>query len=197
MTRRRDDERTVAHAHRLMRRADREVTDPEHVARIIAKCSIARIAYMDAEGLTIVPMNFAYRFVPNGESDPILTLYFHGSHLGRKIDAIKASGNQLEVAFEMEAECGIIEGRTPCNWGEAFSSVIGNGTASIVEDMEERRDALTLLMKQQAGMDHVEFSDQQVRSVTVWKVRANHLTAKSRPAPPATRNSPRNGVMAE
>ena len=182
MTRRRDDERTVANTHRLMRRADREVTDPEHVARIIAKCSIVRIAYMDAEGLTIVPMNFAYRFVPDVDASPNLTLYFHGSHLGRKIDAIKASGNRLEVAFEMEADCEIIEGRTPCNWGDAFSSVIGNGTASIVEDMKERHDALALLMSQQAGIEHVEFTDQQVRSVTVWKVRADHLTAKSRPA---------------
>ena len=57
MTARRNDERTTAGAHRMMRRADREVSDPAQVAAIVASCKIIRIAYMDAEGLTIVPMN--------------------------------------------------------------------------------------------------------------------------------------------
>ena len=37
--------------------------------------------------------------------------------------------------------------------------------------------------KQQAGMEHVEFTDQQVRAVTVWKVEADYLTAKVREKP--------------
>ena len=32
--------------------------------------------------------------------------------------------------------------------------------------------------KQQAGMEHAEFTDQQVRAVTVWKLEADYLTAK-------------------
>lgn len=75
--------------------------------------------------------------------------------------------------------------------------MIGNGTASIVEDLEERRDALTLLMRQQAGMEHVEFTDQQVRSVTVWKVQSDHLTAKSRPAHPERQHGMRNRAAAQ
>lgn len=40
-------------------------------------------------------------------------------------------------------------------------------------------------MRQQAGMEHVEFTDQQVRSVTVWKVESDYVTAKvhERPQP--------------
>lgn len=38
-------------------------------------------------------------------------------------------------------------------------------------------------MRQQAGMDHVEFTDQQVHAVTVWKVEADYLTAKVREKP--------------
>ena len=40
-------------------------------------------------------------------------------------------------------------------------------------------------MRQQAGMEHVEFTDQQVRAVTVWKVEADYFTAKVRKAPAA------------
>lgn len=131
-------------------------------------------------GITIVPLNFGYVF--DTESNH-LTLYFHGSATGRKMDAVKAAGNALPVAFEMATDCEVVEGRTLCNWGEAFKSIVGNGTASIIDNLDEARQGLALLMKQQAGMEHVEFTDQQVRAVTVWKVEADYFTAKVREKP--------------
>ena len=99
------------------------------------------------------------------------------------MDAVKAAGNALPVAFEMATDCEVVEGHTLCNWGEAFKSIVGNGTASIIDDLDEARQGLALLMRQQAGMEHVEFTDQQVRAVTVWKVEADYLTAKVREKP--------------
>ena len=96
MVTRRNDERTVAGRHRMMRRADREVTEPQQVEAIIATCKIVSLAYTDAEGITIVPLNFGYVF--DAESSH-LTLYFHGSATGRKMDAVKAAGNALPVAI--------------------------------------------------------------------------------------------------
>ena len=129
MVTRRNDEQTVAGRHRMMRRADREVADPQQVEAIVATCKIVSLAYTDAEGITIVPLNFGYTF--DTESNH-LTLYFHGSATGRKMDAVKAAGNALPVAFEMATDCEVVEGRTLCNWGEAFKSIVGNGTASII-----------------------------------------------------------------
>ena len=180
MVTRRNDEQTVAGRHRMMRRADREVTDPRQVAAIIATCRIVNIAYTDAEGITIVPLNFGYVFDAKSNH---LTLYFHGSPAGRKMDAVRVANNALSVAFEMATDCEVVEGRTLCNWGEAFKSIVGNGTASIIDDLDEARQGLALLMRQQAGMDHVEFTDQQVHAVTVWKVEADYLTAKVREKP--------------
>ncbi|MCB4885569.1 pyridoxamine 5'-phosphate oxidase family protein [Bifidobacterium pseudocatenulatum] len=159
MVTRRNDERTVAGRHRMMRRADREVTEPQQIDAIIATCKIVSLAYTDAEGITIVPLNFGYVF--DAESNH-LTLYFHGSATGRKMDAVKAANNALPMAFK---------------------SIVGNGTASIIDDLDEARQGLALLMKQQAGMEHAEFTDQQVRAVTVWKVEADYLTAKVREKP--------------
>ena len=99
------------------------------------------------------------------------------------MDAVKAAGNALPVAFEMATDCEVVEGRTLCNWGEAFKSIVGNGTASIIDDLDEARQGLALLMRQQAGMEHVEFTDQQVCAVTVWKVEADYFTAKVREKP--------------
>ena len=180
MVTRRNDERTVAGRHRMTRRADREVTEPQQIDAIIATCKIVSLAYTDAEGITIVPLNFGYVF--DAEFNH-LTLYFHGSATGRKMDAVKAANNALPMAFEMATDCEVVEGRTLCNWGEAFKSIVGNGTASIIDDLDEARQGLALLMKQQAGMEHAEFTDQQVRAVTVWKVEADYLTAKVREKP--------------
>ena len=53
------------------------------------------------------------------------------------MDAVKAAGNALPVAFEMATDCEVVEGRTLCNWGEAFKSIVGNGTASIIDNLDE------------------------------------------------------------
>ena len=45
---------------RAMRRKDRAVSDPKELTNILDLCNICRIAYQDAEGLTIVPLNFGY-----------------------------------------------------------------------------------------------------------------------------------------
>ena len=60
--------------------------------------------------------------------------------------------------------------------------MIGNGVASMIDDLDECRKGLRLLMGQQAGMPDIEFTDQQVRSVTVWKIEVRHLTAKIHPS---------------
>ena len=106
MVTRRNDERTVAGRHRMMRRADREVTEPQQIDAIIATCKIVSLAYTDAEGITIVPLNFGYVF--DAESNH-LTLYFHGSATGRKMDAVKAANNALPMAFEMATDCEVVE----------------------------------------------------------------------------------------
>ena len=175
---RRNNERTVAGRHRMMRRADREVTDCEQIEGIVAACRIVHVGYADAEGLTIVPLNFGYEWQQDGDAgtgDELagLTLYIHSASIGRKLDAIRAAGNALDVAFSMETDCEVIAGRTPCNWGEAFKSVIGNGVASMIDDLDECRKGLRLLMGQQAGMPDI---DCQVagRGCCQWAVPRRH-----------------------
>ena len=197
----REDERTVAGEHRMMRRADREVTDPEQIAAIIAACDIVEVAYADAEGLAIVPLNFGFVAADEVGCPGKLTLWFHSAPHGRKLDAIRAAaGGRLPVAFTMQADCEVVAGRTTCNWGEAFKSIVGNGEASLVKDLGECRHGLQALMAQQAHMPHVEFTDAQVRSVTVWKIEVDYFTTKVRAKPaPAHMHQrpavPRAGVI--
>lgn len=100
----------------------------------------------------------------------------------------------------MQTDCEVVAGRTTCNWGEAFKSIVGNGTASLVEDLDECRHGLQTLMAQQAHMPNVEFTDAQVRSVTVWKIESDYFTTKVRTKPAPTHMHqhpavPRAGVI--
>ena len=205
----REDEHTVAGEHRMMRRAGREVTNPEQIAAIVAACDIVEVAYADAEGLTIVPLNFGFDYEYD-EATGKLTLWFHSAPRGRKLDTIRAAASstrfapppvgRLPVAFTMQTDCEVVAGRTTCNWGETFKSIVGNGTASLVEDLDECRHGLQTLMAQQAHMPNVEFTDAQVRSVTVWKIESDYFTTKVRAKPaPAHMHQhpavPRAGVI--
>ena len=118
---RRNNERTVAGCHRMMRRADREVTDCEQIEGIIAACRIVHVGYADAEGLTIVPLNFGYEWQRRegaGTGDELAGLTCTSTRRRSAANSTRSGcGNALDVAFSMETDCEVIAGRTPCNWG--------------------------------------------------------------------------------
>lgn len=184
---RRDGEKTVAGRHRAMRRADREITDQAVIREIIDRSPTVHVAYQDAEGLTIVPMDFGYATDESGR----YTFYLHSAHHGRKIDAMIAAGDPgLPVALDCVADGSqTIPGRTPCSWGRAFASIVATGTAHIVTDADDAKRGLSLLMAHEAGMQDAAgaptaaFTDQMLRAVTVWRIDIDYLTAKSRPLP--------------
>ena len=152
-----------------MRRKDREVTDITEIMEIINNCKVIRVAMKDIEGLYIVPLNFGYSYL-----DDKLTLYFHSAKEGRKLNAIE---EDPEVAFEMDCEHRLIEAKIACLYGFAFKSIVGNGIASIVENIEEKKIALSLLMQHQTGKDFT-FEDKHAKAVTVFKVDVNEFSAK-------------------
>lgn len=136
----REDERTVAGEHRMMRRADREVTDPEQIAAIIAACDIVEVAYADAEGLAIVPLNFGFDYEYDEADGVAATVLVNGA------ETVGSTG----VVAADEVGCP---------------------------------GKLTLWFHSAPHMPHVEFTDAQVRSVTVWKIEVDYFTTKVRAKP--------------
>ena len=120
-------------------------------------------------GVYIVPLNFGYQY-ENG----CLTLYFHSAKSGRKINALEKNS---AVAFEMDCGHRLMEADEPCRYSYSFASVIGNGTASLVWDGEEKKRALSLLMKHQTGRDFV-FDNRMADAVTVFKISVSTFSAK-------------------
>ena len=87
-----------------------------------------------------------------------------------------------KVFFEAECDLVPFEGDVACRYGIAYSSIMGNGTAEIIEDVEEKKLALSVLMKTQTGKDF-EFEDKMTTIVSIIKINVSQYTAKFRPMP--------------
>ena len=59
---------------------------------------------------------------------------------------------------------------------------MAKGTAVIVEDVEEKKQALSALMKTQTKEDF-EFNDRLTEVVSIIRIDVSEYTAKFRPAP--------------
>ena len=155
-------------------RREREVTDINEIIRILDESKIAHIGLVDGDEPYVVPMNYGYT-MENGR----LTIYLHGANRGRKLDLIRANP---KVFFEAECDLVPFEGDVACRYGIAYSSIMGRGTAEIIDDIEEKKLALSLLMKTQTGKDF-EFEDKMTAIVSIIKINVSEYTAKFRPMP--------------
>ena len=122
----------------------------------------------------VVPMNYGYT-KENGK----LVMYLHSAVRGKKLDMIRMNP---KVFFEIDCDLVPFESELPCQYGLAYSSVMGKGIARIVDDVEEKKKAMSILMKTQTGKDFT-FEDRLVSIVAVIRIDVDAYTAKHRPIP--------------
>lgn len=151
---------------------ERMVTDKEKIKEILDRSKIVHLGMVDGDEPYIVPMNYGYTL----ENDK-LTLWLHCAKRGRKLDIIRANP---KVFVEMECDLLPFDGDIACRYGLSYSSIMGRGTAEIVEDIEVKKAALTYLMKTQTDKNF-EFEDKMAAIVSIIKVEVAEYTAKHRP----------------
>ena len=161
-----------------MTKRERQVTDPEQIRRILDVGQVLHLGLAVNNEPYVVPMNYGYTM-----EDGKLTLYLHSATRGRKLDMIRE--NPM-VFFEIDCDRMPFEGKVACQYGMVYSSIMGKGEARIVEDVEEKERAMSLLMKTQTGKDFT-FSEQLVSIVSVIRIDVSEYTAKHRPLPEAMR----------
>ena len=154
------------------------VTDPTEIIRILDTAKVLHLGLAVDNEPYVVPMNYGYTM-----EDGKLTLYLHSAVKGKKLDMLRANS---KVFFEMDCDRMPFEGRVPCQYGMVYSSIMGRGTAAIVEDAEEKMQAMSILMKTQTGKDFT-FNERLVSIVTVIRIDVTEYTAKHRPLPEAMR----------
>jgi len=161
-----------------MTKRERQVTDPEQILHILDAGKVLHLGLAVDNEPYVVPMNYGYTM-----EDGKLTLYLHSALRGKKLDMIRANPR---VFFSIDCDRMPFEGRVPCQYGLVYSSIMGRGTAHLVDDVEEKKRAMTCLMKTQTGKDFT-FEDRLVSIVAVVRIDVEEYTAKHRPLPEAMR----------
>ena len=157
-----------------MTKRERQVTDPQQILEILDKAKVMHLGLCENNEPYVVPMNYGYTM-----EDGKLVMYLHSAVQGKKLDMIQANPR---VFFELDCDLTPFEGEKPCQYGLSYSSVMGRGTAQIVEDVEEKKKAMSLLMKTQTEKDFT-FEDRLVSIVAVIRIDVTEYTAKHRPIP--------------
>ena len=157
-----------------MTKRELQVTDPQQIQAILDTANVLHLGLCVDNEPYVVPMNYGYT-MEGGK----LVLYLHCATQGKKLDMIRANPR---VFFELDCDRMPFEGDKPCQYGLVYSSVMGRGTARILEDTEEKIRAMTLLMKTQTGKDF-DFTDRLVSIVSVIRIDVAEFTAKHRPLP--------------
>lgn len=158
-----------------MRRADWEVNNIQKIEEIIQTCDCCHLGLIDEDKPYIVPLNFGYL---REKDTPIF--YFHSANFGKKLDLIRQN---LLVGFELDTKHQLSVGNTACNYSFYYQSIIGAGKISIVEEIQQKKKALQVIMQHYTKTSNWEFSDQSLTAITILKLTVTEMTCKEHQQP--------------
>lgn len=146
-----------------------EITGREEMEAVIARCGICFVGMADTDGTPyVIPMNFGYE---NG------SVYLHSAPDGRSIDILRRNP-RVCLTFATGHELVFQHPEVACSYSMRSESVLAWGKVNFIEDMQQKREALNILMRHYADRPFV-YSDPAVKNVKVWKVTVDTLTCKA------------------
>lgn len=148
-----------------MRRFEYEIQELAEIEEIIRSAKVCRLAMSIDDQPYIVPLCFGYE--PG-------VLYFHSAGEGKKLDMLEENE---KVCFELDIDHEILEAENPCDWGMNYRSVIGFGSATILEDDESKRKGFDAIMHQYSKGSY-SYPDGEVKGTTIIKVDILSMTGK-------------------
>jgi uncharacterized protein len=148
-----------------MRRNDKGIADRRAIDTIIDAAVVCRLGLIDGAEPYVIPVCFGY----DGQS-----LYFHGASTGRKMSLLAA---RPRVCLEFDAFTGIVEGDAACALTARYRSVIGWGVAEVLDDPEEKRRGLALVLARYSDREPA-FPDDALEGTAVVRVPIDSITGK-------------------
>lgn len=155
-----------------MRRSDRQVSDRNEFIEIMKSCTVCRLGLNDDGYPYILPLNFGL----SDDGDKI-RLYFHSALEGHKVELIKKD-NRASFEMDSEHELKYIAEKGYCTYN--FSSVMGKGTIKILENEDEKIDALKKLMDQYHPDQNAYFNPAAIPRTLVYVLEVTEITGKKK-----------------
>ncbi|SMP24149.1 hypothetical protein SAMN06265361_104282 [Laceyella tengchongensis] len=120
---------------RPIRRKTKRLHDEERVRQLLHSTRVGYLGLVDAEGTYVVPLNYVWY------QDAI---YFHGSEIGRKADALSTAAGPL--CFTVAQEYGTIVSTVPAKTGTSYTSVMLFGNVAPGIDLAKATAALNAML---------------------------------------------------
>lgn len=151
-----------------MRRKDKQVTDAAWTEDVLRRAEWLELGLAGADGWPyVVPMNFGY-------IDGCLIL--HGATEGKRIRLLSENNR---VCFQVAIDTEVVRNESnPSAFSMKYRSITGFGIAKIIDEIEEKREALKILMHHYDGP--VEpMPDKMLKKTLVVKVEILSMTGKN------------------
>jgi nitroimidazol reductase NimA-like FMN-containing flavoprotein (pyridoxamine 5'-phosphate oxidase superfamily) len=165
-----------------------EIKSLSNMISFLNKERVGRVASIDEQGYPqIIPMNFVYvkynLIDTQSGNKNIGGIYMHSHPIGEKIENIKRNSR---VGFEVDSYVCFLPSYYfhPTDASQAdtlYISVVIKGNATIVQDPDEKANALNALMKKyqiEGGYESLSSNMGSVREVTVLKVVPDQIRGK-------------------
>lgn len=155
-----------------MRRIDKALTERSDIDSVIRRSETCRLAMADQGEPYLVTMHFGY----DGSG-----LYFHSAPEGKKIDILKKNPR---VWFEFHISGDLYRPkRGSCGWTTEYESVMGAGKVVFINDEEEKRRAMDILMNQYAPGEDYDYDPAVLNRTLLFRVDIRSLSGKKSSAP--------------
>lgn len=145
---------------------EHEITSKEEILEILHTALICRVAFHDDPFPYVLAFNFGFS---NG------CIYIHSAKEGKKTDLIRKDNR---VGFEVDINTEIVKSGKPCGWTTRYRSVTGVGFADILEDSEDKKEGLDIIMRQHEGGSKYEYDLNSLDRMLIIRIRILDMKAK-------------------
>ena len=160
---------------RLVREADRAVYDREAAYRILDEGFLCHVGFVADGQPFVIPTSYGRR----GDS-----LYIHGSAASRMLRQMK---DGVPVCITVTLLDGLVLARSIFNHSMNYRSVVVLGKATLVEDPEEKIEALRALSEHilpGRWADSRQPNERELKATSILSVPIEEFSAKVRQGPP-------------
>lgn len=160
---------------RVVREAMRAVYDRKTVYQILDEGFMCHVGFMQNGQPFVIPTSY-------GRKDA--SLYIHGSAASRMLKQMKEG---FPVCITVTLLDGLVLARSVFNHSMNYRSVVILGTATLVDDPEEKLEALRLLSEHilpGRWADSRQPNERELKQTSVLRVPIEEFSAKVRVGPP-------------
>lgn len=149
------------------------IEEREKIESILSRCEICYVGMVGENGSPyVIPMNFGYR-------DGVI--YLHSGPAGQCIDILQKN-NRVCICFSTDHELVFQHPKVACSYRMKAKSIVCYGEVGFIDDPEEKRKALDLIMHHYSGRDF-QYSEPALKNVRIWEIPIGKITAKEYGAP--------------